>query len=84
MRLVPGKAAGESKPEEVPTALCEAVRQYNGSWRTERPLQQFRPPINRYVEDFDELRTTLETVFNILLMFDGSLERLFDACNLAL
>jgi hypothetical protein len=36
------------------------------------------------VEDFDELRTTLETVFNILLMFDGSLERPFDACNLAL
>ena len=39
-----GKAAGESKPEEVPTALREAVRPHNGSWRTEKHLQYFRPP----------------------------------------
>jgi hypothetical protein len=38
------KAAGESKPEEVPTALRGAVRPFNGSWRTEKHLQQFRPP----------------------------------------
>ena len=31
-RLVPSKAAGESKPEEVPTALRGAVHPYNGSW----------------------------------------------------
>ena len=37
-RLVPGKAAGESKPEAYPLG---------------------------YVEDFDELRTELEAVFNI-------------------
>jgi len=43
-RLVPSKAAGESKPEEVPTALRGAGRPYNGSWRTEKPLQHFRPP----------------------------------------
>ena len=42
--LARSKAAGESKPEEVPTALRGAGRPYNGSWRTERPLQQFRPP----------------------------------------
>src|ERR1700704_2382437 len=38
------KAAGESKPEEVPTALRGAVRPFNGSWRTEKPLQYFRSP----------------------------------------
>ena len=34
------EAAGESKPEEVPTALCGAVRPFNESWRTEKPLQR--------------------------------------------
>jgi len=68
-RLVPCKAAGESKPEEVPTALRGTVRPYYGSWRTEKPLQHFRPLkiSNRYVEDFDEPRTTLADVFSILL-----------------
>jgi len=37
-------AAGESNPEEVPTSLRGAVRPYNGSWRTEKPLQHFPPP----------------------------------------
>ena len=37
-----GKAAGESKPEEVPPALRGAVRPYNKYWRTENPLQHFR------------------------------------------
>ena len=36
------KAAGESIPEEVPTALHGTVRPYDGSWRTEEPLQHFR------------------------------------------
>jgi hypothetical protein len=62
------KAAEESKPEEVPTALREAVRPYNGSWRTEKLLQSFRSPenLNRYAEDFDESRTTLAACFNLL------------------
>ena len=42
-RLVPGKAAGDSKPEAYPL---------------------------RYVEDFDELRTTLEDFFSIMLVED--------------
>ena len=37
-------AADESKPEEVPNALRGAVRPFKGSWRTEKPLQDFRPP----------------------------------------
>jgi hypothetical protein len=42
-RLTHGKAAGEKEPEEVPTALRGAVRPFNGSWRTEKHLQHFRP-----------------------------------------
>ena len=63
------KAAGESKPEEVPTALRGAVRPYNGSWRTEKPLQYFPASenLNRYVEDFDEPRTKLAGFFSSLL-----------------
>jgi hypothetical protein len=43
-RLVPGKAAGESKPEAYPLG---------------------------YVEDFDDPRTTLGTVFTSLLAEEG-------------
>ena len=32
----------ERRGEEVPTALCVAVRPYNDSWRTENTLQCFR------------------------------------------
>ena len=32
----------ERRGEEVPTALCVAVRPYNDSWRTENTLQFFR------------------------------------------
>jgi hypothetical protein len=62
------KAAGESKPEEVPTALRGAVRPYNGSWRTEKPLQRFPDFENFdwYVEDFDEPRTKLAGFFSHL------------------
>ena len=63
------KAADESKPEEVPTALRGAVRSSNGSWRTEKPLQYFLASenLNRYVEDFDEPRTPPAGFFSILL-----------------
>jgi hypothetical protein len=42
-RLTHGEAAGEKEPKEVPTALHGAVRSFNGSWRTEKHLQHFRP-----------------------------------------
>ena len=62
------KAAGESKPEEVPTALRGAVRPYiwilaNGKTPPALPISE---NLNRYVEDFDEPRTTLAACFNIL------------------
>jgi hypothetical protein len=61
LKMAVSKAAGDSKPEEVPTAFRGAVRPYNGSWRTEKPLQDFPASenLNRYVEDFDEPRTKL-------------------------
>ena len=37
------EAVGEKEPEEVPTALRGAVRQFNGSWRTEKTPPAFPP-----------------------------------------
>ena len=73
------KAAGESKPEEVPTALRGAVRPYkwilaNGKAPPARPTSE---NLNRYVEDFDEPRTPLAGFFSILLEEAALLEILF-------
>src|SRR5215510_13007333 len=64
--LLPSKIAGELKPKEVPAALCGAVRPHNGSWRTP-PALPISENIQRYVEDFDELRTRQAEFFSILL-----------------
>ena len=68
-RLVPCKAAGESKPEEVPTALRGAVRLYKWILANGKapPVLPTSENLNRYVEDFDELRTKLTGLFSILL-----------------
>ena len=52
---------GERRPEEVPAALRGAVCQYNGSWRTDKPLQDFPASenLNRYVEGLSDARTQL-------------------------
>ncbi len=52
-------AAGELKPEEVPTALREAVRQYKWILANGKtpPVLLSSVNLNRYVEDFDEPRT---------------------------
>jgi len=80
------EAAGESKPEEVPTALRGAIRPYkwimaNGKTPPALPTSE---NLNRYVEDFDELRTKLADFFSILLEEAAFLEILFvnDRCGL--
>jgi len=42
-RLVPGKAAASEGPRRYKLHFVWAVRPYNGSWRTEKPLQPLRP-----------------------------------------
>ena len=37
-----GQGRNKQREEEVPSALCEAVRPENGSWRMENTLQCFR------------------------------------------
>jgi hypothetical protein len=71
------KAAGDSKPEEVPTALRGAVRPYkwilaNGKAPPALPTSE---NLNLYVEDFDELRTKLADFFSILLEEAALLEK---------
>ena len=70
-RLVPSKAAGESKPEEVPTALRGAGRPYMDLGERKNPssTSDLRESL-RYVEDFNESRTTLADFFSILLETD--------------
>jgi len=40
-KTVVQRGRSERRGEEVRTALRVAVRPYNGSWRTENPLQRF-------------------------------------------
>ena len=42
LKMAVQQGRSERRGEEVPTALCVAVRPYNDSWRTENTLQCFR------------------------------------------
>jgi hypothetical protein len=68
-RLIPCKAAASEEARRYIPHFVWAVRPCNGSWRTEKPHQYFRPPRGslRYVEPLSDARTTLADFFSILL-----------------
>ena len=55
----PSKAAASESPRRYKPHFVWAVRPYNRSWRTEKPLQWFRYPSGShwYVEGLNEART---------------------------
>ena len=54
----PKQGRSERRGEEVPPALCVAVRRYNGSWRADKPLQYSDiENLNWYVEPLSDART---------------------------
>ena len=61
------KAAGESKPEEVPTALRGRPYKLILANGKTPPVIPPSETLNWYVEDFDEPRTPLAVFFSILL-----------------
>jgi hypothetical protein len=68
-RFVPCKAAASEEVRRYIPHFVWAVRPCNGSWRTEKPHQYFRPPRGSlpYVEPLSEARTPLADFFSILL-----------------
>src|SRR4029077_12246936 len=54
------KAAASEGPRRYKPHFVWAVRPCNGSWRTEKPHQYFRPPRGSplYVEPLNDARTT--------------------------
>src|SRR5215475_12575844 len=64
-----GKAAGESKPEEVPTAFRVGRSSLQWILANEKspPALPISNNIMGYVDDFDESRTKLANFFSILI-----------------
>jgi len=64
------KAAASEEARRYVPHFVWAVRPCNASWRTEKPLQRFRPPRRSLlnVEPLSDARTLLADVFSILLV----------------
>ena len=67
-KIPSSKAAASESPRRYKPHFVWAVRPYNRSWRTEKPLQWFRYPSGShwYVEGLNEVRTKLAAFFSIL------------------